>query len=89
MNTRRLALGSIAVILLGMASPALNGFALLWEGEPPGEPRLHPARTEPRPPEVTQGRFARKMRPTISRSPRRLRVAWPFSRKCSRTRALD
>jgi hypothetical protein len=33
----------------------LNAFARSWEGEPPGEPRRHPARTEPRPPEITQG----------------------------------
>ena len=38
--------------------PALNAFARSWEGEPPGEPRQHPARTEPRPPGITQGRFA-------------------------------
>ena len=36
---------------------ALNGFARSWEGEPPGEPRRHPARTEPRPPGITQGHF--------------------------------
>src|ERR1700679_192798 len=27
----------------------LSAFARFWEGEPPGEPRHHPARTEPRP----------------------------------------
>ena len=36
-------------------SPRLNGFARSWEGEPPGEPRRIPARTEPRPPGITQG----------------------------------
>ena len=36
----------------------LNAFARFWEGEPPGEPRHHPARTEPRPPGITQGRLA-------------------------------
>ena len=35
----------------------LNAFARPWEGEPPGEPRPNPARTEPRPPEITQGRL--------------------------------
>ena len=33
----------------------LNAFARSWEGEPPGEPQRHPARTEPRPPALTQG----------------------------------
>jgi hypothetical protein len=28
----------------------LNVFARSWDGEPSGEPRHHPARTEPRPP---------------------------------------
>ncbi len=36
----------------------LNAFARSWEGEPPGEPRRCPARTEPRPPRITQGRLA-------------------------------
>ena len=52
----------------------LNAGARFWEGEPPGEPRHHPARTdfglrraqssrelsraEPRPPGITQGRSA-------------------------------
>ena len=33
----------------------LDAFARFWEGEPPGEPRHHLARTEPRPPGITQG----------------------------------
>ena len=33
----------------------LNHLARSWEGEPPGEPRRNPARTEPRPPGITQG----------------------------------
>jgi hypothetical protein len=28
---------------------ARNALARFWEGEPPGEPRRNPARTEPRP----------------------------------------
>jgi hypothetical protein len=36
----------------------LNALARFWDGEPPGEPRLHPARTEPRPPGIKQGRLA-------------------------------
>ena len=36
----------------------LNAFARFWEGEPPGEPWHHPARTEPRPPGITQGHLA-------------------------------
>ena len=32
-----------------------SAFARSGEGEPPGEPRHHPARTEPRPPEITHG----------------------------------
>ena len=36
---------------------SLNALARSWEGEPPGEPRRHPARTEPRPPGITQGRL--------------------------------
>jgi hypothetical protein len=43
----------------------LNGLARFWEGEPPGEPRRNPARTdfgglsraEPRPPGITQDRL--------------------------------
>ena len=35
----------------------LNVLARSWEGEPPGEPRRNPARTEPRPPEITQDRL--------------------------------
>ena|ERR1700678_3519490 len=31
-----------------VAWSALNAFERLWEGEPPGEPRHHPARTDPR-----------------------------------------
>jgi RNA polymerase sigma factor (sigma-70 family) len=34
-----------------------NALARSWESEPPGEPRRNPARTEPRPPEITQVRF--------------------------------
>ncbi len=37
----------------------LNAFARSWEGEPPGEPRHHPARTEPRPPGQLQHHPAR------------------------------
>ncbi len=36
-------------------SSVLNAIARSWAGEPPGEPRHHPARTEPRPPGITQG----------------------------------
>ena len=35
----------------------LNALARSWEAEPPGEPRRNPARTEPRPPGITQGRL--------------------------------
>jgi formylglycine-generating enzyme required for sulfatase activity len=35
----------------------LSALARTWEGEPPGAPRRNPARTEPRPPEITQGRL--------------------------------
>ena len=38
-------------------APLLNAFARTREGEPPCEPRRHPARTEPRPPTITQGPF--------------------------------
>jgi hypothetical protein len=34
--------------LLLIESRAVNTIARFWEGEPPGEPRHHPARTEPR-----------------------------------------
>jgi hypothetical protein len=33
----------------------LNDLARFWEGEPPGEACLSPARTEPRPPRITKG----------------------------------
>ncbi|MGO9921764.1 MAG: sigma-70 family RNA polymerase sigma factor [Isosphaeraceae bacterium] len=36
----------------GYLSHAFNGVARIWEGAPPGEPRSHPARTEPRAPTV-------------------------------------
>jgi chemotaxis protein methyltransferase WspC len=35
----------------------INALAQSWEGEPPGEPRCNPARTEPRPPGTSQGRL--------------------------------
>jgi hypothetical protein len=38
-------------------NPGLNAFARFREGEPPGEQRHLPARTEPRPPGITQGRL--------------------------------
>jgi hypothetical protein len=55
----------IALPDAGVAVPArsyqaiadLKALARFWEGEPPGEPRRNPARTEPRPPGITQGRL--------------------------------
>ena len=38
-------------------APVLNAFARTREGEPPCEPRRHPARTEPRPPTTAHGPF--------------------------------
>ncbi len=35
----------------------LNRVSQSWEGEPPGEPLSHPARQEPCPPGITQGRL--------------------------------
>jgi BlaR1 peptidase M56 len=35
----------------------LNAVERSWEGEPPGEPGCNSARTEPRPPGITQGRL--------------------------------
>ena len=40
-----------------MSVDTLNALARSWEGEPPGEPRRNPARTEPRPPGITQVRL--------------------------------
>ena len=48
-----------AVVLYILTMALLNAFARAREGEPPGEPRHHPARTEPRPPGITQGHFVR------------------------------
>ena len=36
-----------------------SAFARSWEGEPPCEPRQHRARSEPRPPRITQVRSSR------------------------------
>ena len=41
--------------MLESARERLSALARSGEGEPPGEPRHNPARTEPRPPEITQG----------------------------------
>ena len=44
-----------------MARTRLNALARSWEGEPRGEPWRNPARTEPRPPGITQSRLARRV----------------------------
>jgi predicted DNA-binding protein (UPF0251 family) len=43
---------------LARSGGMLNALARPWEGEPPGDPRRNPARTEPRPSRFTQGRLA-------------------------------
>ena len=43
--------------MLAETQGAVNSLARSWEGEPPGEPRRNPARTEPRPPGITQDRL--------------------------------
>ena len=48
-----------APILRIARSGALNALARSWEREPHGEPWRNPARTEPRPPEITQDRLER------------------------------
>jgi RNA polymerase primary sigma factor len=45
--------------MLAETHGAVNSLARSWEGEPAGEPRRNPARTEPRPPGFTQGGLAR------------------------------
>ena len=43
--------------MLERAAERLSAIARSGEGEPPGEPRHYPARTEPRPPGITQSRL--------------------------------
>ena len=58
MNAQRRSCGLGADVVPG-ATPwrNLNAFARSWEGEPPCEPRQNRARSEPRPPRITQVRL--------------------------------
>jgi hypothetical protein len=50
----------------------LNRVARIGEGEPPGKPLSHPARTEPRPPRITRGHLddSKNVEPVPTRLPR-------------------
>jgi RNA polymerase sigma factor (sigma-70 family) len=63
MLLHKLKLATLSLLLTATLAAAagyhsLNAFASSREGEPPGEPRGNPARTEPRPPEDTPGHSA-------------------------------
>jgi sialidase-1 len=57
MTRLSLVIGSVAWIAFAFGS-GLNALARSWVGEPTGEPRRNPARTEPRPPGIAQSRLA-------------------------------